>query len=912
MFKLFISLGVFGIFTCWHLGILSERPTGSSSIISYKDKSMDTLRPPAGIRADDENWLHADLGVKPAVLANSIKEEKASFILPEGFEIECVLADPSIKEPAAIQFDGQGRMYVLELRTYMQTADSKGELEASSRISRWEDRDADGYYESGGVFIDSLVFPRFVCPIGHDAVLCMETDADYIFKYSDTDSDGKADKKELFASKYGRSGNVEHQQALLTRGMDNWLYSTVNAFRIRENAGEIIRENTGYNRAQWGLCQDNDGKLWFQGGASGLPSHFQFPIIYGNFEVKNEIDSLMEVPHGAAIGLADVQGGMDQVNPDGSLNRVTGSSGNDIYRGHRMPAFLQGKYFYAEPVARILRMIDIKKKNGLSYLSNAYESQKTEFLKSTDPLFRPVEVSTAPDGSLYVVDMYRGIIQEGQWTQKGSYLRTKIEQYQLDKVVGHGRIWRISHKNHKRDKIKPDFQNYPPSKLLEMLSHPNGWWRDAAQHEILFRKPKNQKINLESIAKSSTSDLARIHALWTLEGLEQLDSEFLKDLYLKANQRLKQHILRVAESLIKKGDESLYKLFEYAGSSASAELELQTVLSLNLLKPFDYINTIKIFQQKSKFEEVKSICSQIINGSTQKKNNNLSDKTKAQLARGSQIYQETCSSCHGNTGLGTPAGKNKWIAPALANNPRMQNHYEYAVRVILNGLNGEIEKKSYQGVQMLAMAEQSDQWIADVVSYIRMELSNDAPAVTEHQVAKIREKHGQRTASYHFDSLMIEIPKPLFYSSTWKIRASDMASTRIGGKADASSAFNFEGWTTGIQQKKGQWFEIEFNENKKISELHFISNRSPKKEWETMVNRPKGPAPTISNAPENLILESFDPTKGWISLLEQKGEDGYNELKFKPILTNKIRLKIAKDAENKESSWSIKQAVLYQ
>jgi hypothetical protein len=140
-----------------------------------------------------------------------------------------VLAEPQIQQPAEIVFDGNGRMYVLELRSYMLDADSKNELEPTSRISRWEDKNNDGIYETGTAFVDGLIFPRFVLPYGKNSVLTMESDQDNIYKYTDTNGDGKADKKEFFTNKYGRSGNVEHQQAFLFYGMDNWLYSTYNA-----------------------------------------------------------------------------------------------------------------------------------------------------------------------------------------------------------------------------------------------------------------------------------------------------------------------------------------------------------------------------------------------------------------------------------------------------------------------------------------------------------------------------------------------------------------------------------------------------------------------------------------------------------------------------------------------------------
>lgn len=114
--------------------------------------------------------------------------------------------------------------------------------------------------------------------------------------------------------------------------------------------------------------------MWFQGGASGVPSYFQFPIHYGNFEVPNQFEKGFYIPYGEAMHLADVQGGMTQVKqPEGSLSRVTGSAGNDIFRGHRLPDALKGQLFYGEPVARIVRQINPENKEGLTVLSNVYQ-----------------------------------------------------------------------------------------------------------------------------------------------------------------------------------------------------------------------------------------------------------------------------------------------------------------------------------------------------------------------------------------------------------------------------------------------------------------------------------------------------------------------------------------------------------
>ena len=394
-------------------------------------------------------------------------------------------------------------MFVLELRGYMQDADATGELDPVGRISRHEDADNDGVYERHTVFVDKLVFPRFVMPFGPNSVLTMESNADEVWQFTDTNNDGVSDKKELFTSNFGRSGNVEHQQAFLYWGMDNWLYSTVNAFRVRWTPNGIVREPTAPNGAQWGATQDNDGKMWFQGGASGLPSYFQFPVHYGSFSVPDQFEKDFSIPWGAPVRVADMQPGMRAVRmPDGSLNQVTGSAGNDIYRGDRLPADLVGDLIYGEPIGRIVRRVRPVVTEGLTQLRNAY--LWNEFIKSTDPLFRPVDMTTAPDGTLYITDMYRGIIQQATWSGPGTYLRARIDQYALDKVFGHGRIWRVSYDGMERDRTQPRMLNETPAQLVAHLSHPNGWWRDSAQQLLVLKQDKSVVPALQQIVKAST------------------------------------------------------------------------------------------------------------------------------------------------------------------------------------------------------------------------------------------------------------------------------------------------------------------------------------------------------------------------------------------------------------------------
>lgn len=901
--------------------IVSE-PTDYLIRTIYKAQSdtIPKVKLPPGADPESEDWKGIDLEPKAPIAPLKVEEEKSRFLLPPGYRIEPVLTEPAIQQPGAIAFDGNGRMYVLELRSYMLNADSKDELEPTSRISRWEDKNNDGVYETGTAFVDKLIFPRFVLPYGKDCILTMESDADNVYKYTDTDGDGKADKKELFTTKYGRSGNVEHQQAFMYYGMDNWLYSTVNAFRVRETPNGVIREKTGFNRAQWGVTHDDDGKLWFQGGASGLPSYFQFPIHYGNFEVPNEFAKGFDVPWGAPVKIADMQGGMDEVRqPDGSLNRVTGAAGNDVYRGDRLPSTIKGQYFYGEPVARIVRQINPVVTEGLTTLHNVFQDQKSEFLRSTDPLFRPVDMATAPDGTMYIVDMYHGIIQEGQWTQKGTYLRTKIEQYQLDKVVGLGRIWRITYEGKERDKNQPKMLNESAAALVKHLEHPNGWRRDAAQQLIVLKKDLSVVPALTSMVLTNKNVLARFHALWSLEGLGALKVSLVQKLLKDPNPRIRIQAIRASETLYKAGEKSLEAEYAQLLNDPDTNVLIQVMMTAKFLKLPDMQNGIKAAMERNKAAGVKLVGTQIIDPP---KNGNrgpfggtaLSKDQQASIDRGAVIYNELCSQCHGNNGQGTPAGGGKLIAPALAGSLRVQSHPEYAVRVVLHGMEGLIDGKTYAGGMMTPMKEHTDEWVADVISYIRNGLSNDASLITPQQVAKIRAKTAEQKSMYHYEKLLKIVPQELSPQEGWKITASHTASTRIGGNVSPQSAFTYEGWSTGGRQTKGMWYQVEFPKEVNVAELQFVAPASIKRGWRRDPNAPQTPPPMIQTYPRAYIVEtSSDGTHWQEAMAEMKGREGENVITFANTKTRFLRLKLneelAKDRE--DIPWSMRQLKIF-
>lgn len=851
-----------------------------------------TVSIPEEADMESPRWKGIDISPVAPVMPLSANQQKETFILKPGFKIEPILTEPQIKEPAAIQFDGNGRMYVLELRSYMQDIDATGELFPTSRISRWEDKDNDGVYETGIVFLDSLVFPRFVVPFGPNSILSMESNEDHVYKYTDTNNDGKADKKELFATGLGRSGNVEHQTSFLTWAMDNWMYSTYNSQRIRWTPDGVIKEPTGNPYGQWGVTQDNYGQVWFQDGAGGVPQNFQFPLSYGNFQVKGQFQEGFRVPY-SLVKLADFEPGMRETKPDGSLNNVTGAAGNDVFRGDRLPKELVNQYFYGEPVGRIIRQVRSDKKDGLTYIQNEYIDSESEFIQSTDPLFRPVDIATAPDGTMYIVDMYRGIIQEGNWTQEGSYLRTKLLQYQMDDIIENGRIWRVTYEGMERSKEKPRMYEETSAQLVRHLSHPNGWWRDMAQQTIILNQDKSVAKELEKLLLESDNELTRIHALWTMEGLGVLDVSVVRKLLKDANPQIRIQALRASETLYKYGEKSLEAEYASLTKDTDPSVAIQALQSAYFLKIDGVENLMKTTLVQNKRHGVQIVATQLLEKMDAAKllaSTQYSPFERELYDKGKTIFDGYCAACHGVKGLGTPTGPagGELLAPGFSGSPRIQGHPEYAVKTLLHGLTGEIEGKEYEGI-MIAMDSNDDDWIAAVVSYIRNDFGNKGSFVSPDYVAQIRQETENRTTTYSYDELIGEIPKALFPQDNWKVTASSTALQGVGSTRDPSYAFTYKGWKTEIPQEPGVWFQVELPQPANFAEIQFDANEE--------------------QFPRRYAVSVSEDGNSWSQVVEGLGEKGLNSLQWKEQATAKY-IKVH-TLEKNENPWAMRNLKLF-
>jgi mono/diheme cytochrome c family protein len=761
------------------------------------------------------------------------------FILQPGYRLEVVLADPVVEEPAAITFDGNGRMFVIEIRGYMMDADATGQLDPVGRVSMHVDANNDGVYEKHTIFADKLVFPRFATPFGKNALLIKESNAQELWKYTDTNDDGVADKKELFGTGFGRLGNVEHQESHLTWALDNWMYSTFNQFRVRWTPHGVLKEPTGAGGGQWGVVQDDDGKVWFQGGASGLPGYWQFPALYGNFGGGRgggvggivTMDPDLGIPWGAPVRIADMQGGLSATRmPDGSLRGTTAGSGGDIVRAHRMPPDLQGDYLYGEVVGRIVRRVRPEKQDGITRIRNYYDGN--EFIKSTDPFFRPVDQTTAPDGTIYITDLYHGIIQEATWARPGTYLRARIEQYDLDKVIHKGRIFRLVYdgvKPDRSDALAPDrtaprMLDQAPAELIPNLAHPNGWWRDTAQQLLVLSQDKSVVPLLQERLRVSSNLLEKFHVLWTLEGLSALDAATVRREMQHAEPRMRIQAIRASETLYKAGDRSFAADYNRLARDPDVDVVIQALMTLNRWKAPEAAATIKAVAAANPSRGVQLVATTMLNppaagaggGGGRGGGPVFTAAEQSVLERGQQIYGELCFACHGEDGYGAPRpgdANGATMAPRLAGSPRVNGHRDYVVRAILHGMTGPLDGVTYTDVMVPNQAN-NDEWIAAVSSYVRNSFGNSAGFVSAADVRRLRTP--ARKTPWTVTELEGSLPKRLVDDDTWKLTASH--NTEM-----APRALTMTTWTSQAPQAPGMWFQIELPQPANVTELQFTS-----------------------------------------------------------------------------------------
>jgi mono/diheme cytochrome c family protein/glucose/arabinose dehydrogenase len=500
--------------------------------------AIDTGSPPA-------HWQ-----IPPAPVRTP-QESIAAMELPAGFRIEVVAAEPLVQDPIAIAFDARGRLWVLEWPSY--NWDLHGVLPGlepqprpASRVVRLDDTDGDGRMDRRILFAE-LDWPRGIQPV-NDGVLVFALPDVVLLR--DTTGDGRADTSDVVIGGLPIPVNPHAAPSSPLLAMDNWIYALQVGERLRLRDGRREAVPAGRLAGQWGLSQDDYGRLFF----SYNQDHVRGSLVPVHYAARN-------ANYAATAGI-DVRIGQDndvwphavtpgvnrraQLRDDGRLRVFTANAAPTVYRATHFPEEFHGNVFVGESAGRLIRRVVLSEEVGVITGRNAYRER--EFLFSHDERFRPVFTALGPEGALYVADMYRGIIEGNIFLT--TFLRNQILDRGLHRPFhGMGRIYRIVHDGRPRDarhEMPADAAGW-----VGHLAHPNGFWRDTAQRAIVGSRDLSVVPALRRLATSHADDRTRLQALWTIDGLERTDAALVIRLLGDASPHVRAAALRAGEPLLR-------------------------------------------------------------------------------------------------------------------------------------------------------------------------------------------------------------------------------------------------------------------------------------------------------------------------------------------------------------------------
>jgi mono/diheme cytochrome c family protein/glucose/arabinose dehydrogenase len=460
----------------------------------------------------------------------SAEEELKTIVLPPGYHAELVAKEPLVVDPIAIDFDADGRLWVLEMPGFMSEPNGANSREPVNDVVVLEDTNNDGVMDKRTVFADKLVLPRAI-KVLDKGVLVGEPPNLWLMK--DTDGDLKADTKDLISDSYGRpAASIEHNANSLFWAMDNIIYTSEGDFHVRLKNGKIETIPT-LPRGQWGASMDDAGRVFRNVNDAPLFADFVAVRYYarnpnlvrtrGLYEPLISREDSTVWPVRATRGVN--RGYRDQFfRPDDSSLTIQGVGTPVVYRGDQLPKELYGDAFITDSPTNLVHRYKIVD-DGAGRLTAVDGYKQGEIMASSDERFRPVNLLGAPDGTLYVVDMYRGIVQEQiYWTD---FLKDYIGAHDLQQPVHLGRIWRIVHDSTNRQ-TKPSLSKATPQQLVGFLSNANGWYRDTAQQLLVQRGDKSILAQVKQLAAQSSDWRFKLHALWTLDGLDAVEPDVVQ------------------------------------------------------------------------------------------------------------------------------------------------------------------------------------------------------------------------------------------------------------------------------------------------------------------------------------------------------------------------------------------------
>jgi putative heme-binding domain-containing protein len=538
---------------------------------------------------------------KPSPPEQSVK----LFKIEPGFEIELVAAEPHLADPVAMDFDARGRIFVAEIHGYnlegyydILELNKSGVLDTAVRrvdaspesqrraaegqygtVKLLEDTDGDGRVDRSWVWADHLP-PCYgvVAARGGVIALCPPE----VLFLADRDGDGKAEVRESLGHTGG--GPMWNRPSSPRHNLDNWIYYD-GGYRLRSD-GSAHEPSTG--NGQFGQTVSDWGDRFYI--VQVQPVRYVVPLAHRYLArnpyhaAKADVVSLLGYndvypisrPHPWRQKRGEDPAwlkfyGAAEATPNGY---VTSACGNLLYRGGAFPEAYRGSYFFCENAQNFIHRCVIER-DGASYRALRARDDKVEFLASTEIWFRPVNLAIGPDGAMYVVDMYREIIED-----YSAIPRFLQQQYVESFIAGHdrGRIWRVRAAGSPRWR-RFDLTKAPTAELVGHLGHTNAWWRETAQRLLVERTDTAAVPKLEETVRSGPTPQARLHALCTLDGLSAVRPEVVEHALGDAHFAVRTHAVRLAEPWLDRSPGVRHKAVALV-DDPDAKVRLQLALSL--------------------------------------------------------------------------------------------------------------------------------------------------------------------------------------------------------------------------------------------------------------------------------------------------------------------------------------------
>ncbi|HKQ80109.1 MAG TPA: PVC-type heme-binding CxxCH protein [Blastocatellia bacterium] len=545
------------------------------------------------------------------------QESLAAIKLSEDFKVELFLTEPQVNSPVEMVFDENGRIYVAEMLDYPD--DPPPGKPVRSRIRLLEDNDGDGKYERAVVFADQVLQVSGLLPWKGGLLVTAAPD---IFWMKDNDGDGRADVRKVLYTGFPKV-NPEHRITNLRYGIDNWVYAANHGndgkitspdhpkrepllirgadFRFHP-VREIAEASSG--AAQYGLTFDEWGNEFITENTVHI-RHVILPMKYIARAPLLDVPAYSKdisdhgSPSAPMFPLTGPQAWRvertklrQQRYDEQGLNRTehaagffTGASGGAAYTGDVWPEEYVNNVFTGDVAGNLVHR-DIIAPDGVTFAAKR-PKDGVEFLASTDVWFRPCNFANAPDGNLYLMDVYRMFIETPESIPEE--IKKGMDFYAGDTL---GRIYRISSNSPRRRRdLKPGLGTASVEELVKNLENANGWHRATAQRLIVERQDRSAIPFLKQLFEQSRYPVGRIHAMWTLEGLSALDEQIVLRALKDNDPRVREHAVRLAEELllsINSGYQSAVNNLTDAilgmSSDPDIRVQFQTAFTLGQLK----------------------------------------------------------------------------------------------------------------------------------------------------------------------------------------------------------------------------------------------------------------------------------------------------------------------------------------